>query len=448
MLRDRLGVFFLFIGDVFFFALALWVTLLLRTLTLPDSGLFLAHIVPFSLLFVAWVGLFFIVGLYDPHTTTFVRELPKRIFFAQAVNVIVAALFFFLIPYFGITPKTILFIYLAVSSLLISFWRLALFPRVRVGKKEKAVIVCEGAEMEKLLNEINAHPRFSMSVVRLMPPGNDPRALVENITALMEREGVDTLILHFDHETVQSALPQLYKLTLRGVRFIDAAAAYEDIFHRVPLSLLGFRWVLNNLRTRKHFFYDVVKRGLDFVIALLGVMVFLPFCFFVWIAIFADDRGPLFVVQERIGQYGKRIKIAKFRSMTGNDSGAYGENGKTELSVTRVGKWLRLTRIDEIPQFFSVLRGDQSLVGPRPELPALVEIYERDVPFYGFRHLVKPGLSGWAQIYAEHAHHGADREITARKLSYDLYYIKHRSLILDLHIGLKTFRALMTKSGV
>lgn len=448
MLRDRIGVFFLFLGDVFFFALALWITLLLRSLDLPSADLFLLHITPFSLLFIVWIGVFFVVGLYDPHTTSFVEVLPRRIVQAQVVNVIIAALFFFLIPYFGITPKIILFIYLGASSLLIIFWRLTLFPLVRVGKKSQAVIVCRGPEMEKLKNEINAHPRFSMTVVDLLPPGEDVAALTSRVQALVYEKKVDVLILHFDDKTVQGALPQIYKLSLRGVRFIDAVLAYEDIFHRVPLSLISSRWVLSNLRTTTQIVYDILKRVLDITIACGGFLLSLPFYLVVGAAVYVEDGGPLFVVQERIGRYGKPIRIAKFRSMTGDDAGRYDESGKTTLRVTRVGAWLRLTRIDELPQLLSVLWGAQSLIGPRPELPALIEKYEKEIPYYALRHLVKPGLSGWAQIYAEHAHHGADFDITTKKLSYDLYYIKHRSFLLDLHIGLKTLRALMTKSGV
>ena len=128
--------------------------------------------------------------------------------------------------------------------------------------------------------------------------------------------------------------------------------------------------------------------------------------------------------------------------------GDYGESGKTKLKITRVGKWLRLLRIDEFPQLWSVVRGDLSLVGPRPELPGLVKLYEKEIPYYNVRHLIKPGLSGWAQLYHEnHPHHAPDASETKVKLSYDLYYIKNRSLILDLKIALKTIKLLISRKG-
>jgi lipopolysaccharide/colanic/teichoic acid biosynthesis glycosyltransferase len=167
---------------------------------------------------------------------------------------------------------------------------------------------------------------------------------------------------------------------------------------------------------------------------------------FVAVAIKREGGGPVFIIQERVGQYNRPIRIIKFRSMTGNDTGESALN--SSLRVTKVGSFLRRTRIDELPQLWNVLRGDYSLIGPRPELPALVAEYAEKIPYYNARHLLKPGLSGWAQIYhREHPHHGIDIAETQNKLSYDLYYVKNRSLLLDLQIGLKTIRTILSRSG-
>ena len=134
--------------------------------------------------------------------------------------------------------------------------------------------------------------------------------------------------------------------------------------------------------------------------------------------------------------------------MTENDNGNYNPDGKTELRVTKFGNFLRKTRLDEFPQLFSVIKGDISLIGPRPELPSLVKHYTEEIPYYNVRHLIKPGLSGWAQIYHEaHPHHGVDTLETKNKLSYDLYYIKNRSFLLDLKIALHTLRTLVSIAG-
>ncbi len=179
------------------------------------------------------------------------------------------------------------------------------------------------------------------------------------------------------------------------------------------------------------------------VLLLISLLVY-PFVYF---AIKLEDGGTLFIIQERIGKNNRAVKILKFRSMTGNDKGVY-TNGASELRVTRVGNFLRKTRIDELPQLWNVLRGDLSLIGPRPELPELAKSYSQSIPYYNVRHLIKPGLSGWAQIYHDaHPHHGVATEETKNKLSYDLYYIKNRSLFLDFKIALRTLRTLVSISG-
>ncbi|MCR4311151.1 MAG: sugar transferase, partial [Candidatus Taylorbacteria bacterium] len=155
---------------------------------------------------------------------------------------------------------------------------------------------------------------------------------------------------------------------------------------------------------------------------------------------------PIYIFQERVGLQGKKIRTIKFRTMDWDDAG--NPQSQKDNHTTRVGSFLRKTRLDELPQFWNVLTGDISLIGPRPELPALVEVYTREVPYYNTRNLIKPGLSGWAQLYHDrHPHHHADVEQTKVKLSYDLYYIKNRSFFLDVKIAVKTIKTLLSRSG-
>ncbi|MEK7136036.1 MAG: sugar transferase, partial [Patescibacteria group bacterium] len=172
----------------------------------------------------------------------------------------------------------------------------------------------------------------------------------------------------------------------------------------------------------------------------------LPFYPLIMLAIKLDDGGEIFIYPERVGEHNRPIRLLKFRTMTvGNDGGQW---GMVENKVTRVGAFLRRTRLDELPQIWNVIRGDLSLVGPRPEFAPAVGLYGEEIKFYNVRHLVKPGLSGWAQIYGEQPHHGIGVEETKNKLSYDLFYIKNRSILLDIKIALKTIRILLSRSGV
>jgi lipopolysaccharide/colanic/teichoic acid biosynthesis glycosyltransferase len=166
------------------------------------------------------------------------------------------------------------------------------------------------------------------------------------------------------------------------------------------------------------------------------------------LAIKMDDGGDIFVRLPRVGRHQKEIMIIKFRSMTGNDAGDYGSEGKSRLKVTRVGTWLRIFRIDELPQIWNIIKGDLSIVGPRPETPALAAHYSARIPYYNARYLATPGLTGWAQLkHDRHPHHGTDVYETKEKLSYDLYYFRHRSLLLDVFVILQTIRIVLTARG-
>jgi lipopolysaccharide/colanic/teichoic acid biosynthesis glycosyltransferase len=222
---------------------------------------------------------------------------------------------------------------------------------------------------------------------------------------------------------------------------------YEEIFDRVPLSLLKYSWFLENISLTPHALYDALKRVMDITLSVVGLIISLPFWALAYILLKIQDGGQVFSYQARVGQYGKLVNLIKFRTMLFDDQGGWtGEGRKNE--VTNVGKFLRKTRIDEFPQFLNVLRGDVSLIGPRPEFPSAVGEYTKEIAYYGVRHIIKPGLSGWAQIHGEHPHHGIDVAQTKNKLSYDLFYIKNRSFILDLKIALQTIKTLLSRSGI
>jgi lipopolysaccharide/colanic/teichoic acid biosynthesis glycosyltransferase len=394
------------------------------------------------------VAVFFIAGLYEERRILFgSRSLSTVLLYAQFANIVIAALFFFLIPTYGLAPKTVLLIYLLISSPLIFVWRSRLFPLLGLQRSESALVIGVGPEIEDLVHALNSSPFSPVRVAEIFRPDNpDLRSAVE---AALTMHHPRFIIADFESLSVVDAFPQFYNLLAEGVRFIDAAGLYEDVFGRVPLTRVSSVWIARHITLLSHFLYDPLKRVMDVVTSLIAGAVSLAAYPFIIAAIKLDDGGPVFIFQDRIGQAGQPIRLCKFRTMTGNDSGEYGAEGTTSLRVTRVGRFLRVTRLDELPQLWNVILGDLSLIGPRPELPALVARYEEQIPFYGIRHLVRPGVSGWAQIYHDnHPHHGEAVEATREKLAYDLYYLKHRSIMLDLIIALKTIAKLLTRSGV
>jgi exopolysaccharide biosynthesis polyprenyl glycosylphosphotransferase len=439
----------LLLGDIFFFSAALWLSLLLRTLEAPSKEFYLTHLAPFSLLFAAWVVVFYIAGLYEKHTVILKSNLPNILATSQVTNSGLAVIFFYFVPFFGITPKTILFIYLFISFVLILFWRTYGYFALIRGRAENAILIGSGDEMKELLAEVNNNSIYNLKFVSSVDLNRtDESGFWKEIVGEVYSKDVSVIAIDLANENVEPVLPHLYNLIFSNVNFIDMHKIYEDIFDRVPLSLLRYNWFLENISTQPRGTYDALKRLMDIAISLPLFTISLIFYPFVWLALKLDDGGALFIRQHRMGKNNKPIDILKFRSMTANDEGKYGAEGITELKITKVGAFLRKSRVDELPQLISVLKGNLSLIGPRPELPDLVKRYTEEIPYYNVRHLIKPGLSGWAQIYHDqHPHHGVDTLETKKKLSYDLYYIKNRSFLLDIKIALRTLKILVSLAG-
>ncbi len=418
-----------FFGDLFFFVFSLWITLILRHFSLPSTETFMEYLFPFSLLFTLWIFVFYAAGLYEKQTLVLRKKLPITIFKSQIVNVIIGAFFFYLFPGFKLTPKTILFIYLLVSFAFILSWRLAINGISRSKKEKEILIIGEGPDIEELALELDENPTYGVKVKRSIK---------------LDTKSVSVVIVDLRNEKTREMIPDLYNLMLSGTPVIDAEKLYEDIFERIPLSFLEEQWFLKNLSFYSRSVYDPIKRVIDvgfaFFMGALSLMIY-PF---IILAIKIDDRGPAFIIQDRIGQGGKIVKIVKFRSMRVSDKGIWVE--KDDERITSVGKVLRKTRMDELPQLYNVLKGDISLVGPRPDIAALKNKLEKEIPYYNIRTVVRPGLSGWAQVSQDSPPQSVEE--TKKRLMYDLYYIKNRSLMLDIKISLRTLGILASRSGV
>jgi exopolysaccharide biosynthesis polyprenyl glycosylphosphotransferase len=438
----------LFLGDIVAFYLALWLMLLVRYQSLPTKEALDLHLSPFSILFLVWIIVFFIAGLYEKHTLILKSRIGNIILNAQIANSFLAALFFYVIPYFGIAPKTNLFIDLVFSFTLIVTWRLYVFPTFQVSKKENAILVGTGAEMRELESEVNNNPRYDLQFISSIDL--DQLGSIDFKEEILNRIYSNEAFIvaaDFRNEKVEPLLPKLYSLIFSKVKFLDIHKLYEDIFDRIPLSLTKYNWFFENISsTTQKNVYDFLKRGMDLVLSLVLGFLSLVLYPFVYLSIKLDDGGPIFFTQERVGQNGQTILVKKFRSLAvHNDVGGIA----TDPKPTRVGKFLRKVRIDELPQLWNVLYGDLSLIGPRPEIPALARLYGKEIPYYNVRHLVKPGLSGWAQLYqAAPPKFAVGYDETRTKLSYDLYYIKNRSFMLDLKIALRTIKTLLSREGV
>ena len=315
-------------------------------------------------------------------------------------------------------------------------WRVKIFPVLTPKKKQNAIVIGSGKETDELYHEVNNNDLYSFYFTNLIETENFNRGLID----VIRNQSVSLVVADIHDPEIAKMIPNLYNLIFSDVRFVEKHKIYESIFDRIPISMMNHNWFLENISLKKHLTYDSFKRLLDIVVSFVLGVISLIFYPFVYLAIKTDDEGSLFYVDERIGRNNRKFKLIKFRSMREKDGGAQ--------SISRVGNFLRKTRIDELPQLWNVLIGDLSLIGPRPERTDLSKVYDSELAFYNIRHIIKPGLSGWAQLKQEnHPHHVANSVATKEKLSYDLYYIKNRSILLDLKIALQTINILLSRKG-
>jgi len=449
-LTNSTGAFILVVGDILVYVFSLILTLTVRYGEFPTRALVSTHLQSFSILFLVFFIVSFSAGLYDKQSIFMRGRVQSLLLKVQFINILIGTAFFYIAPV-GIAPKANLAIYFVISTLLLFLWRMIMFPVVSSARTQPAILIGNSDDVQDIYDEVNSNTRYGFSFKEKLVPQDSVEETVQAIAMAIERTDATTIVIDLHEPMLESTIPLLYSLVFSGVVIINAEKLYESIFDRIPLSMVEDRWVVESASAALggSRLYDVVKRAMDIVISAIGLIITSVFYPFVYIAQKIEDKGPLFIVQDRVGMNGKNIKILKFRSMTSNDGGVYGADGKTQLKITRVGRFIRATRIDEFPQFWNVLKGEVSLIGPRPELPSLVKVYEKEIPYYSVRHLIKPGLSGWAQIYHHaHPHHAVAVDDTRDKLSYDLFYVKNRSLNLDIKIVFQTLRAVLSKQGV
>ncbi len=445
-------------GDLISFLLALWLTLAVRYVAVPETALIESHVGPFLILSGVWLMVFYIGGLYDKHTSFLKSLIFSRILNIQVANIMIAAFLFMVVP-FGITPKTNLIIYLVISVLLITLWRLYIFQYFKPKIKHKAILIADGPEAIELVDEINNNDRYNYTFVRLIDSTvtkNTPD-FEKKLLALIEREQIEIIIANPHGAYADTLLPTLFDLAFLNFKFtfLDFYTVYEETFDRVPLSALRYDWFLTHVSQSKSPIYDFCKRAIDICgCIILGVLlvIILPF---VYVAerIEAKQSG-FFMWQKRMGQFNKQVQVLKLQTMTVNDAASSTwkhEDAQKGNMITRVGKVLQKTSLDEFPQIWNILKGDMSLIGPRNDIEGLGHRLIEQIPYYKIRYFVKPGVTGWAQTN-QHYRGGAIQpqslEESQIRLAYDLYYVKNRSLLLDVAIALKTIKTVLSRFGI
>lgn len=371
-------------------------------------------------------------------------------------------LFYMLTPF--VTPflpeeriQILYFFLTLIASILL--WRLAYIYLIESPRFYKRVLlVAEISNLEGLVKALDAKdPNYKIvGFINSEPSHEDtikynglPEFKAKDFLEVIQKEQVsEVLVASFNAEAIIAEVyHDLMLLLERGFKIREYTQVYEQMLQRVPIQFVGkdFYKYFPFSRSNENKLYIFFHRLFDIIISLLGLAFGLVVLPFIYLGNLFGNKGPLFYKQERIGRNSKSFEILKLRTMI-TDAEKEGAKWaqKNDKRITPFGKFLRRSRLDEIPQFVNVLKGEMSIIGPRPERPFFVNELSRIIPFYETRHIIKPGLTGWAQV---NERYGASVEDSLTKLQYDLYYIKHRSVFLDINIFLKTISTILYYRG-
>ena len=398
----------------------------------------------------------YLVDLYDFRVTADRRELFVRAPQALGATSLILAVIYFWLPELVIGRGV--FLLVAVGVVLLVFgWRFAFeWFGARMVPRERLLIVGTAPGAVELARELHNRREFGTHVVgfidsdpsRVGMPVLNPGVVgtIDDIPSVVRDHGVDRVVVSLTDARGKLPVHRLLDMKLQGIQFDHLASVYEEHAGKIPVDNLRPSWLIFNSGFRKTATLRFAKRAVDIVAGVGGLVLSAPLMLVVGLAVKLTSRGPALFHQRRVGQDGRPFMVHKFRSMQVDAEAKSGPVWATgsDARVTPIGGILRRTRLDELPQLWNVLVGEMSLVGPRPERPEFVSSLTEQIPFYGQRHVVKPGVTGWAQVSYTY---GASVEDAMEKLQYDLFYIKHLSIAFDLFIILKTVKTVLMRKG-
>ena len=411
----------------------------------------------FYLLPVAWMLL--LIEIYDLHRAASWNRTLRAVSVAGLVGGIAYLLIYFTSDEPGRINRRAVAVFIVLAMLLTLLWRWLYIRFVTSQGNQRRVLVVgaggKGHSLAEIYKSITPPPFVLVAFI-----DDDPEKLGKDVEGFRIIGGSDKLLRLFDEmnitdlvvsitgEMLGETFQTLLDAQERGIEIIRMPTLYEELLGRVPIHHLESDWIIRSFvdEARSSSFFEIGKRFLDIIGSIVGLLIMLMILPVVAIAILIDSGWPIFYWQERLGHGGREFKIIKFRTMRQNAEveGKPQMAGENDPRVTRVGNFLRATRLDEVPQFWNVLSGEMSIVGPRAERAQWVATFQHEIPFYRARLLVKPGITGWAQINYGYA---STVEDTAVKLEYDLFYIKHRSIAMDMAIILGTIGTVLGRRG-
>jgi sugar transferase (PEP-CTERM system associated) len=392
--------------------------------------------------------------LYDSGVCSNKREVLTRLVQVFGTVCILLAVLYYVFPLLQLGREICLIGFIFVALLLVALRELFMVVNAMPKFAERALILGDGPLAKPLMTEIESRAELGMRIVGQV--GEDGRYAAnpaevetgrfERLAEQVESFGANRIIIAMGERRGRLPIEALLQLKHRGVRIQEGAEVYEAITGKVPVESLHLSWLLFSPGFQVSRFLLVYKRTLSFVVSLVGIVVTMPLMALVALAIRLDSPGPVIFRQKRVGQGGAIFTLYKFRTMLdGADRDGHHKPAEaTDKRFTRLGRWLRRSRLDELPQLFNILCGDMYFVGPRPFVPNQEQECVEKIPYYSQRWAVKPGATGWAQI---NRGYNATIEDNVEKLAYDLFYIKNMSVGLDLLILFKTTKTLILGRG-
>ncbi len=438
-MSNRAKTLLLLLVDALILVLSLTIVVYSRRFGHPSDIYLTKHYNLFSLIFPFWILMYFIEGLYTLKTYN-PANLQISILRSTILSVFVSVVIIYIVPFKlqGITPKTNLLLIASLSLPLMYFWRRFFFHFFAGDKRLRNTFILGSREtLDLVQHEINKKPHLGYKIIASCTSEEHP---------VLIPQGVELIAVERNMTKESELYQQIFSLLGSGVEVMDLAKFAEQVSGKIPINAIDESWFIEYCGHQDSRSYDVIKNIIDRSVSILLMILLIPVAILVVPILLIVHGRPIFFKQVRTGLNNKPFTLYKLRTMVvdAEKNGAqWAKPG--DARITPLGRILRKTRLDELPQLINILKGEMSLVGPRPERPEIIEKQlSPNILYYNLRHLVKPGVTGWAQVTFRY---GFSQEDSKEKLQFDLFYVKNRDLWLDILVIIKTIKTVLTGAG-
>ena len=437
----------MFFIDIAFCISSLFLALFIKYNKCPTFQEYLIHLKIFIPVIISWVLSMYIFYLYSIDVYLPAYNLLFRMFCCYLISAVIGISFFYVFSRI-LTPKLIFLIYNSLVLGLLFMWHL-LCKKFFTNKyfKNKYIFIGYTPDVKSLL-ELTKIKYYGNFIFEGIYDENSKYATIKTEQELEEylfKRNIKTVVITSKYKLTPSLTNMLMDAMMNKTVFYSLPDFYELITRKIPISSISDGWILNKISKAECIIYKSIKRAADIIFSILILFITSPIWLLSTFIIPLESKGPVIFKQKRLGLHSKEFILYKFRSMR-EENNTYKYTTENDSRITKFGNFMRKTRIDELPQLINILKGDMSLIGPRPERPEYAIELQKQIPFYNQRLIVRPGITGWDQVSGEY--HSPSTEDTYKKLQNDLYYIKNISLSLDFSIAMKTIATMFMREGI